>query len=112
MRIALVASPFISVPPVRYGGTELFIAQLARGLKEQGMDVVVYSNGESKIDVEVRWLYERGEWTIRGELYSNIKDLNHAAWAVKDAAATADIIHVNNVSGLALSRFTNTEFVY
>ena len=32
MRVALVASPFISVPPKRYGGTELFIAQLAEGL--------------------------------------------------------------------------------
>ena len=29
MRIALIASPFISVPPKKYGGTELFISQLA-----------------------------------------------------------------------------------
>ena len=36
MRIALIASPFISVPPKKYGGTELFIAQLAEGLTRLG----------------------------------------------------------------------------
>ena len=31
MRIAIVAPPFIPVPPTGYGGTELFVAQLAEG---------------------------------------------------------------------------------
>ena len=112
MRIALVASPFISVPPSHYGGTELFIAQLATGLKEQGFDVVVYANGESKLDVEVRWLYEKGEWPIQGELYASVKDMNHTAWALRDAWDDADIMHVNNVPGISFSRFNGPEFVY
>jgi len=29
VKIALVAPPFIAVPPENYGGTELFVAQLA-----------------------------------------------------------------------------------
>ena len=33
MRIAIIAPPFICVPPKNYGGTELFIAQVAEGLK-------------------------------------------------------------------------------
>ena len=33
MRVALVAPPFLPVPPKKYGGTELFIAQLAEGLR-------------------------------------------------------------------------------
>ena len=45
MRIALIAPPFIAVPPKDYGGTELFIAQLAEGLRKTGLDVVVYANG-------------------------------------------------------------------
>lgn len=112
MRIALVASPFISVPPSHYGGTELFIAQLAIGLKKQGFDVVVYANGESKLDVEIRWLYEKGEWPIEGELYANVKDMNHTAWALRDAWDYADIMHVNNVPGISFSRFGGPEFVY
>ena len=45
MRVALIAPPFIPVPPVEYGGTELFIAQLATGLRAEGLEVVVYTNG-------------------------------------------------------------------
>ena len=112
MRIALVASPFISVPPSHYGGTELFIAQLAEGLSAQGFDVVVYANGESKVNTEVRWLFEKGHWPIEGELYGSLRDINHTAWAVRDAWDEADIIHVNNIPGLAFSRFEGPEFVY
>jgi glycosyltransferase involved in cell wall biosynthesis len=112
MRIALIASPFISVPPARYGGTELFIAQLAEGLKTQGLDVVVYANGESRLNAEVRWLYEKDEWPLEGELYGNLKDTNHTAWAIHDAWDDADIIHLNNVPGIPYSRFSGPEFVY
>ena len=59
IRIALVAPPFIPVPPKRYGGTELFVANLACGLTKLGHEVVVYANGESKVPVEVRWIYHR-----------------------------------------------------
>ncbi len=112
MRIALVASPFISVPPTHYGGTELFIAQLAEGLERKGFDVVVYGNGESKVGTEVRSFYPTGEWPIKGELYASLKDTNHSAWAVHDAWNTADIIHLNNLPGLVFSRFTGPQFVY
>lgn len=112
MRIALVASPFISVPPSHYGGTELFIAQLAEGLTAEGVDVVVYGNGESKVKAEVRYLYEAGDWPIEGELYGNLKDMNHTAWAVHDAWGDADVIHLNNVPGLTFSRFAGPKFVY
>ena len=40
MRVALIASPFISVPPTGYGGTELFIAILAEALVRLGVDVM------------------------------------------------------------------------
>src|SRR5438270_692029 len=105
MRIALVASPFISVPPARYGGTELFIAQLAEGLKARGQEVVVYTNGESTVDVERRALYPKPQWPIEGEVYDNLKDLNHASWSLHDAATDCDLVHVNNVPGILFSRF-------
>lgn len=105
MRIALIAPPFIPVPPVRYGGTELFVAQLAKGLKNLGFDVVVYACGESTIDAEVRWLYYNSEWPIDGEIHGDLKDLNHTSWALRDCWDTADVVHVNNTSGLAFARF-------
>ena len=112
MRIALIAPPFISVPPRMYGGTELFVAHLAEGLKEKGIDVVVYANGDSTVKVEVRSLYPKSEWPLDGDIFSNIKDVNHTAWAVADAACDCDILHLNNAPGLANSRFVKTPFVY
>ena len=112
MRIALVASPFISIPPARYGGTELFVGELALGLKARDIDVVVYTNGESTVDVERRWLYERAQWPIQGEIYDNLKDLNHSSWSVADAAADCDILHLNNIPGLFSGRATGRPAVY
>lgn len=112
MRIALIASPFISVPPNRYGGTELFIAQLAEGLTRLGIEVVVYANGESKVNAEVRWMYPTDDWPIDGEMYASLKDLNHTSWAVTDCWRFADIVHLNNAPGLAFSRLLGPRWVY
>ena len=113
MRVALVSPPFLPVPPKKYGGTELFIAQLAEGLQCSGIDVVVYSNGESTVGVEKRWLYKNQRWPIEGEVFDNLQDFNHASWAVSDAAADCDIIHLNNVSALMFTRFVpDRKFVY
>jgi len=113
MRVALISPPFLPVPPPKYGGTELFIAQLAEGLKAAGADVVVYTNGESTVGVETRWLYKNRQWPLRGEVFDNIEDFNHASWAVCDAAAECDIIHLNNVPALMFTRFVSSgKFVY
>lgn len=112
MRIALVAPPFVSVPPKRYGGTELFIAHLAEGLQKLGNDVVVYANGESTVEVPVRWLYQKERWPIQGGPDDNLVDLNHTSWAVADAARTCDLVHLNNAAGLVTSRFIDLPYVY
>lgn len=112
MRIALIASPFISVPPKKYGGTELFISQLAEGLTRLGADVVVYANGKSTVKAEVRWLYSDEDWPINGEMYSSLKDLNHTSWAVSDCLRDADIVHLNNAPGLAFTRLDGPRWVY
>jgi glycosyltransferase involved in cell wall biosynthesis len=112
MKIALVAPPFITIPPKAYGGTELFVADLALALQQEGIDVTVYANGESNLDAPIRWLYEKSDWPLPGEVESNLKGINHAAWAVKEAAADADVIHLNNAPGVTVSRFVDVPFVY
>jgi glycosyltransferase involved in cell wall biosynthesis len=112
MKIALIAPPFICIPPKQYGGTELFITQIALGLKQHGFDVVVYTNGESTIDLERRWLFAKAQWPIEGEVYDNLKDLNHSTWAVADATRDCDLIHINNLPGLPMSRVVRQPFVY
>lgn len=53
MRIALVASPAIPVPPVRYGGTELIIYYLIRGLMAAGHEPILLASGDSKVGCEL-----------------------------------------------------------
>lgn len=111
MRVALIAPPFISVPPRLYGGTELFVAHLAEGLMQRGINVVVYSNADSTVKAETRFLYGKTEWPVESEIHAQFKDANHTAWAVRDAADTCDIIHLNNATGITYSRFVNAPFV-
>ncbi len=112
MRIGIIAAPFICVPPQKYGGTELFIGQLAVGLKRRGIEAVVYTNGESTVPVERRWLYPTAEWPIAGEIHANLKDINHTSWSIADARSECDVIHLNNAPGLAHSRFGIPPIVY
>jgi glycosyltransferase involved in cell wall biosynthesis len=112
IRIALIAPPFISVPPKRYGGTELFVANLARGLTKLGHDVVVYANGESEVPVEVRWIYATAQWPITGEFSETLKEMRQTAWAVRDAADGCDIVQVNNLFGVPYGDFTSVPLVH
>ncbi len=53
MRIAIVASPAISVPPIRYGGTELIVYYLIRGLMAAGHEPILLGSGDSRVDCEL-----------------------------------------------------------
>lgn len=105
MRIALIGPPFIAVPPLRYGGTELFIANLACELHARGHDVTVYANGDSRLPCRVKWLYPRSEWPLDDPVRPQLKNADHHAWAMADAAGWADIIHLNDVVGVPYTRF-------
>ena len=112
MRIALIAPPFLSVPPKNYGGTELFLAHLAEGLSRLGMDVVVYANGESKVQAELRWLYPKDDWPIQDDLHASLKELDHTSWSVSDCLQQADVVHLNSAPGLVFTRLQGPRWVY
>jgi len=111
MRIALIGPPFIEIPPRRYGGTELFIANLASELQERNHEVTVYGNGDSSPACPLKWRYEHAEWPPTGTLGPHLKNADHTAWAIRDAAATADVIHLNDVVGLPFTLFTDVPIV-
>jgi len=111
MRIAVIGPPFIEVPPRRYGGTELFIGNLARELYARGHDVTVYANGDSRLPCDVRWIYDHSDWPPGNPVRSQLKNADHTAWALRDAAAAADIIHLNDIVGLPVTRFIEVPVV-
>ena len=111
MRIGLVAPPFISVPPKDYGGTELFIAQLAEGLQSRGVEVLVYTNGESTVKAEKRWTYPTAQWPIKPDFHAFLKDMDHSAWAIQDGERYCDLLHVHTPQALTCSRFVSVPTV-
>jgi glycosyltransferase involved in cell wall biosynthesis len=111
MRIALIGPPFIEIPPRRYGGTELFIGNLARDLLRCGHDVVVYGNGDSSLPCPVKWRYEHSDWPCSSGVRAQLKNVDHTAWAIKDAAEFADVIHLNDIVGLPFTTFTDVPAV-
>lgn len=106
MHIGLIASPFISVPPPAYGGTELFIGNLAEALIRLGAGVTVYTNGESTVKAEKRWIYPKHEWPLSSELAGLTRELEHSSWAMADAERRCDIVHLNSALSVPFSRLT------
>jgi glycosyltransferase involved in cell wall biosynthesis len=111
MRIALIAPPFIPVPPVTYGGTELFVAHLAHGLAARGQDVVVYANGDSRVGCQVKWRYRHADWPIAQPLAAQLKNSDHTAWAMHDASLDAELIHINDAIAVPYTTFVEQPIV-
>ncbi|MDX1532081.1 MAG: glycosyltransferase family 4 protein [Rhodothermales bacterium] len=53
LRIALVADPYIPVPPLHYGGIERILHFLVSGLVERGHEVVLWAAPGSEVPCEV-----------------------------------------------------------
>src|SRR5450432_2731179 len=103
LRVALVSTPFVPVPPVGYGGTELVVAELARALTARGVQVVVYATGDSNLPgIEVRSLYLAAQWPPDKE-----KEKVHATWALRDIAKDPlgfDVVHVHTPWPVEMAR--------
>lgn len=109
MRVALISTPFIRIPPCGYGGTELFCYDLAEGLTERGHDVTVFATGDSALTCRVRALYAQGQWPPTPE-----DEVNHAAWAFAEIARDGryDVVHLNNALGVPFTRFVGAPAVH
>lgn len=53
MTIAIVAGPYIPVPPKQYGGIEQVVFHLIKGLKEAGHTPILLGTGDSEVDCEL-----------------------------------------------------------
>ncbi len=109
MRIAMISTPFVPVPPRDYGGTELVVHELVEGLLDRGHDVTLFATGDSHTRASLRSLYPRAQWPPEG-----ITDLNHCSWAIREIAEGGfDLIHAHSAAALALGRLVpGTPMVY
>jgi glycosyltransferase involved in cell wall biosynthesis len=101
--VALLAPPWIPVPPPGYGGIELVIAELAGGLVRRGLEVVLLAAPGSRSSAEVVPLLESDH---ADEIGGTLFEVDHVSRALEvvDAAARRgrpfDIVHDH--SGYAL----------
>jgi glycosyltransferase involved in cell wall biosynthesis len=95
MRIALIAPPWTPIPPPLYGGIELVVDQMARGLVAAGHDITLFTTGDSTCPVPKRWALEHAEGMRIGMAVPELRHVIHAYGAVADH----DVVHDHTVMG-------------
>ena len=98
MRIGLIAPPWVPIPPAGYGGTEVVVDNLARGLQELGHDVRLFTVGESTCPVSRDWLYKAAVQPMG----TSVEEAAHVL-AAYEVLADVDIIHDHTVLGPLLA---------
>ena len=94
LRVGIIAPPWVAVPPPVYGGTEVVVDLLARGLVDEGHEVVLFTTGDSTCPVPRRWLYPTALTTTA----PTNAELAHVARAYADLD-DVDIIHDHTMAG-------------
>lgn len=95
MRIAIVAPPWLPVPPPAYGGTENILDSLARGLKDAGHEVVLCTTGDSTCPVERTSVFARSIGVGAGSSVDEIRHVLHAYEEIDDV----DVVHDHTLVG-------------
>ena len=98
VRIALLSTCALATPPKRYGGTELVVAELARGLVELGHHVTVYATGDSAAAGHLRHCFATPIWPP-----DEMAELRHARFAWQDMASDPeryDVVHMHQAAAL------------
>jgi glycosyltransferase involved in cell wall biosynthesis len=103
LRVGIVAPPWVAVPPPVYGGTELVIDLLARGLQAAGHEVVLCTTGDSTCPVPRRFVYP----TALGTTAHADDEIGHL-WYSHDALRgnCVDVVHDHTLIGPRLARTT------
>src|SRR5689334_1241155 len=64
LRIAQLAPPFESIPPVGYGGTERVVSTLSEELIRRGHDVTLFAPADSQTQARLVPIVPRSLWHI------------------------------------------------
>ena len=95
MRIAIVAPPWLPIPPPAYGGTENLLDALARGLKRAGHEVVLCTTADSTCPVRKTSVFEEAIGVGSGSSVDEIRHVLHAYEEVQDC----DVVHDHTLVG-------------
>ncbi|MGH2381701.1 MAG: glycosyltransferase family 4 protein [Candidatus Limnocylindria bacterium] len=92
LRIALLAAPMESVPPVAYGGTERIVGTLAAELSRRGHAVTLFAAADSRAPCALEPIAPQALWAAgyRGDVSAFLLSAVAQAW---EQADRFDIIH-------------------
>ncbi len=95
----MIAPPWAPVPPPRYGGIELVVDLLARGLVAAGHDVTLFATADSTCPVPTSSSMERADWSRLGESLVELQHVLHA----HERLAGFDVVHDHTLVGPLLA---------
>ncbi len=101
MRVAMIAPPWLAVPPTGYGGIENVIAALVPELLKLGVNVELFTTGDARVKATKKhWLYPNGQYDqIHKPQYDSMPiSLAHLMFALNtiEDDGSFDIIHDHN----------------
>lgn len=107
MRIALVSTPFVRLPPPAYGGTELVVDALVHALGRMGHEVSVFATGDSRAP-RLHSIFERAVWPP--DPYA---ELVHCRAAAREMGrGRFDVVHAHSPALLAFGDELGAPLVY
>lgn len=118
MKIAIIAGPYIPVPPPKYGGTERVIAYLIRGLKERGHELILLAPGDSKPGCEVIPIVDKSIFFPRTraglpEFQSRVREIHkNTIRKLKEIQPNVDIIHSHDIDIHEFEDFPNLTTIH
>jgi glycosyltransferase involved in cell wall biosynthesis len=98
VRIAMISTPFVAVPPPAYGGIELVVHALTRALERAGHEVVVFTTSDSRT-ARREAFFPRPVWPP--DPYA---ELLHCRFAAREVArGSFDVVHAHLPAMLAFA---------
>lgn len=111
MRIAQIAQVCVSVPPKKYGGSELVVSLLTEELVRRGHDVTLFAAGDAQTKAELHYIYDEAVGFEKDSPIMHLASVSEAFKYINDDGRF-DIIH-NHAGhwGITLSQFSETPVV-
>lgn len=99
MKVAIIAEPFVPIPPNKYGGIEQVIYFLIKGLKEAGHEPILIGPADSTVDCEIlptigkSLPFPKAKKDLRKHTAQVKKAHRITARRIREIADEVDIIH-------------------
>jgi glycosyltransferase involved in cell wall biosynthesis len=101
MKILQIAPPWIMTPPPAYGGTELVIYNLCKGLVELGHEVTLFATKNSQSPGTLDYIFPKGLIEMDIDWTAALPPFIHYHQAFQNAH-TFDVVHAHLSSGTDL----------